>query len=316
MNWQIINKKGNNEKLDVADIGGLLDEKILNLFSEIPGTSNATYGIAYHLKKYAGIDLSIPINCTLEHGLCFIGTVCQSEVSHHNSCILTISPFREKIITELTEHNPIVIGPYIAYVENYHSKEYIDKVRRKNGRTLLVMPSHSIQGMEAEYDIKYFIQEIEEAKQKFDTVIVCIYFEDLKKGIWKLYREKGYNIVSAGNTCSPYFLSRLKYIFSICDAVIANSATTGLAYAMHMHKPIRLVRQSINYNMTSSNNVLQLETESQIDNMYKFFGHKEFSSSIRQHEYANYIFGLNKVKSQEEMRNILLPLLRIKNWND
>lgn len=68
--------------------------------------------------------------------------------------------------------------------------------------------------------------------------------------------------------------------------------------------------------MTSSNNVLELETESQIDNMYKFFGHKEFSLSIRQLEYANYIFGLNRVKSKEEMRKILLPLLRIGKWND
>ena len=166
MNWQIFNKNRieDYKRIDVADLKRLLSEKNLHVYSEISGTSNTTYGIAHHLKRYAEIDTNIPLNCTLEHGLCFMGTVCQSEVSHHNSRILTISPYREKIIKELTELIPVVIGPYIAYVENYRPKEYIDEVKKKNGRTLLVMPSHSIQGMNVEYDIKQFIQKIEKVK--------------------------------------------------------------------------------------------------------------------------------------------------------
>ena len=312
MNWQIFNKNRieDYKRIDVADLKRLLSEKNLHVYSEISGTSNTTYGIAHHLKRYAEIDTNIPLNCTLEHGLCFMGTVCQSEVSHHNSRILTISPYREKIIKELTELIPVVIGPYIAYVENYRPKEYIDEVKKKNGRTLLVMPSHSIQGMNVEYDIKQFIQKIEKVKTEFDTILVCVYYEDLKKGLWKLYREKGYGIVSAGNTGSPYFLNRLKYIFSISDAVIANGATTGLAYAMHMQKPIRLVRQNIDFDMPCHNNVLELEAESQVENMHKYFGGKEFVLSEKQLEYADYIFGLNRVKSKEEMRKILFPFLK------
>lgn len=298
------------KKIEVTDIKGLLSEKVVNMSIEIPGTTNDSYGTAYHLKRYAEIDTNIPLNCTLEHGLCYIETVCQYEVSHHNSHILTLSPFREKVIRKLTRLIPVAIGPYIAYAENYCSKEYIDEVRKENGRTLLVMPSHSIQGIDIGYDVRQFIDEIEKVKKDFDTVLVCIYFEDLKKGLWKPYRKKGYKIVSAGNTSSLYFLERLKYIFSLSDAVIANSATTGLAYAMYMDMPIRLIQQNINYNMTCHNNVFELETESQIANMHKIFGSDRFTTFKEHQKYSNYIFGLDKVKSKEEMRRLLLPLLR------
>ncbi len=62
--------------------------------------------------------------------------------------------------------------------------------------------------------------------------------------------------------------------------------------------------------MPCHNNVLELEAESQVENMHKYFGGKEFVLSEKQLEYADYIFGLNRVKSKEEMRKILLPLLK------
>ncbi len=292
-------------KIEVDNIKQLLSEKM----SYIPDIGS--YGICYQLKCYAGIDVNAILNkCTIEHGLAIYKYVCQIEVQHHVSRILTYSPFREKVIRELTELIPVAIGPYIAYAEDYQSNETIEKKKNETGRVLLVMPNHSIREIKSMYNCDSFIREIERVKKKFDTVMVCLYFEDLKSGMWKPYKEKGYHIVSAGFPGSPHFFSRLKYILSLSDAMILNEYSTGMAYAMYMGKPVHLIRQKIEHIATGCNNCYQLENR-QCDEIYELFYNDQFVITEKQIEFGKYMFGLDCVKSAEEMKKLLLSLIRI-----
>lgn len=295
------------KKTEVTDIKGLLSEKISRLPQEIV----TPYGIEYQLKKYAGIDTGITLNkCTIEHGLALRRAVGQREVMHPVSHILTFSPFREEVIRELTDITPIAIGPYIAYAEDYRSEEERWAIKEKKGKVLLVMPSHSIQGIQADYSISRFIQQIEVMKKDFDVVMVCMYFEDMKHGMWKPYKEKGYQIVSAGNTHCPLFLSRLKYIFCLSDAIVANDVTTGMAYATYMNLPFGVIGQSVNHNVTCRNNAYELEMENYVERLYKLFEYKQFRISEEQKEAGKYLFGLENVKAREEMQELLISLSR------
>lgn len=298
------------KQIEVTDIRKLLSERISYISPEISRLSNAIYGIEYQLKRYAGIDMTMPFNCTIEHGLYFTRTVSQYEVMHHTSHILTFSSFRAEVIKELTDIIPIAIGPYIAYAEDYRSKEYVKEMKERNGKVLLVMPSHSIQGLCANYNILEFIQKIEEVRKLFDKVVVCLYWEDLKRGVWKIYKEHGYTIVSAGNPCNPLFLSRLKYVLGLCDAVIANSVTTGVAYAMYMDKPVSLTCQEINYEAERSVNMFEIEGESKKGELLDLLCNDKFELNDEQRIYGRYVFGLEEVKTKNEMKKILTPLLR------
>ena len=308
----MILKKGSlnhSKRIDVTDIRELLAEDI----SYLPSSYVGVYGISYQLKKFSGINIDVLFNkCMIEHGLGLRRAVCQIEVMHPVSHILTFSPYREEVIKELTDITPIAIGPYIAYAEDYRSAEDIKEWKKKK-RVLLVMPSHSIPGIEAYYSKSQFIQQIEMIKKKFDLVMVCMYFEDLKRGMWKPYQRKGYCIVSAGNTGSPFFLSRLKYIFSISDAVIANAITTGMAYAMYMDRPISLIHQQINYKVTNYNNAYNLELglEEQITKINDLFAGTNFIITKEQIEFGKYMFGLDNKKNEKEMKKLLMSLSRL-----
>lgn len=298
-----------SKKIEVTDIKGLLAEDNSYLRPNYVGA----YGVSYQLKRFSGINTEVLLNkCMIEHGLGLRRAVCQIEVMHPVSSILTFSPFREEVIKELTDISPIAIGPYIAYAEDYRSKEYIKGIKGKK-RVLLVMPSHSIPGMVADYSISQFIQQIESIKKKFDLVMVCMYFDDLKGGMWKPYHRKGYCIVSAGNAGSPFFLSRLKYIFRLSDAVIANAATTGMAYAMYMNRPISLFQQPIKYKVTNCNNAYDLELglEEQIVKMNDLFNNTNFIITKEQIEFGKYMFGLENRKSKKEMKELLMSLSRM-----
>lgn len=297
-----------SKKIEVTDIKRLTAEK-----NYLPGNIVGSYGILYQIKKFAGIDINLLLNkCTFEHGLGLRKAVCQIEVMHHVSHILTFSSFREEIISDLTDITPVAIGPYIAYAENYHSNVYIERMKKKYGRVLLVMPSHSIKGIDVDYNVKQFIQQIENSKEKFDTVIVCMYFQDIIRGLWKPYEKMGYHIVSAGNTGSPYFLSRLKYILRLSDAVIMNAATTGMCYAMYMNLPIFLLQQQMNYNVTCRNNAYEtdLGLKKQLEKLYELFDNKEFVITKEQVELGNYLFGLTNVKSKENLKELLMTFTR------
>lgn len=303
-----------SKKIKVSDIKRLLTEKVFYL----PFEAVDSYGIAYELKKFVGMDINKILNkCSIEHGLGLRKVVCQIEVMHHISHILTFSPFREEVIKELTDITPVAIGPYIAYAEDYRSKEYI-KEKKKNRRILLVMPSHSIPGISAEYSIKHFIEQIEIMKREFDEVVVCLYFEDMKKGLWKSYKSKGYQVLSAGNIRCPYFLSRLKYILSLSDAVVANGITTGMAYAMYMNRPFRLIRQPIESKVTCCNNSCELDLgyRDLSEKIYNLFDNENFIITEEQKKFGNYIFGLKSVKTKEEMGKLLRSLSREDNKGD
>ena len=78
----------------------------------------------------------------LEHGAYFVKFVCHYEVTHPVSHIITVSPFREEVIRELTDIIPIAIGPYIAYAEEYRSETYVKDEKAENGRVFLFMNSN------------------------------------------------------------------------------------------------------------------------------------------------------------------------------
>lgn len=303
-------KKSKN--IEITDLKKLKSEKNYSL--EIG--CNAAYGIVYQLKRFAEIDVNIPLNCAIEHGAYFVRLVCHHEVTHPVSHIITVSPFREEVIRELTDIIPIAIGPYIAYADEYRPEAYMKEEKEKKGHVLLVMPSHSTKAGIADYNIEHFIHKIEKSKKEFNTVMVCLHWDDINRGLWKPYKKMGYTLVSAGSVTSPHFLSRLKCIFYLSDAVISNAVTTGIAYAMYMNRPFKLIQQDINYSAISTNNILELEVDDFGEKLMEVFGYSEheFSITQEQREIGNYLFGLEKIKSKEEMKKMLTPLLRVSGW--
>lgn len=285
--------------IEVDDIEGLLLEAKSNI------KDIGLYGVRYQLKRFAGIDTNTVLNkCTIEHGLVPRKDVWQPEVQHHVSCILTYSPYREDVIRELTELTPTAIGPYIAYAENYRAEKVIEEKKSMLGRTLLVMPVHSA----TTDSLDPFFQEIERLKTEFDTVLICMYVHDLELGLWKPFKIKGCKYVSAGQFYSPHFLSRLKYILSLSDALILNEYTTGMAYAMYMGLPIHLAGRGIMPNIMRGHTHTQMIVTNK--KLYRLFDNDQFVITAEQLRFGEYMFGLRSVKTKKEMRDLLLSLAR------
>lgn len=273
---------------------------------------NCCYGHVYQLKQYAGIDSNKLINAIIRHGM-NIANIQPAEVecSHLVDTVITYSEYDKERTERVTSFKAIPIGPYIAYVQEYCTQEELMVERRKNGRTLLVFPSHGIAGLDIRYDVEIFCEEIDKVAKDFDTVMVCLYYHDVQLRMDKLYKKRGYKVVCAGSGLDKYFLSRLRMIFQLSDAVIGNAYTTGLAYALYFDKPVYVFRQEVGFDNTSGNNGTQLERITDVEReFYEITSDKNFGNLEKQKEWGKYYFGLDEVKSKEELAALLNGLVR------
>lgn len=236
--WQSINDINKRSKLNVFTYDELI--KPLDFYPFVPHKENNLYGNGSVIQSHVpDLDLS---ETTIEHGL-YIGSFVPSR--HLNSRyknIITFSEYRKTFISAKTNQNIITIGPYIKYAEPLYSSKKILAERKKLGKTLVVFPSHSIDSVHANYNISEFIRYIKvfKEKYKFHSVIVCMYWKDIELDNHKEYELSGFQIATAGYSYDSNFLSRLKTILLLSDAMLTNSVGTHVGYSISLNKPVKI----------------------------------------------------------------------------
>jgi hypothetical protein len=297
--------------VDIYDIEKLSYQYGFLKTSEI-ASQNDFYGIARTLKKFAGISEDIPLYGTIEHGMYFENGYCWcDDIRYPTKNIVCMSEFRSNVISRLTFKEPTVIGPYIAYAENFYSDAKMHEIKNNIGKTLLVMPVHSLNGIDEKYDIEDFIKEINHIKDEYEysSVMVCLYWKELVEEFILPYRENGYKIVSAGHIYDKYFLNRLRAIIELSDGVLMNRIGTNLGYSMYFGKPCRLYPQKIEYERKDAlmKTAYYLASDEYVL-LNKLFSNAKMEITEEQISACNYIFGLNEVKNQQQMKAIMTKL--------
>lgn len=271
---------------------------------------NAFFGHSTILKAYTGCD---SIFSKIEHGLYF-GDVCMDDEINHNyyQNIITMSNYRSEIIKKHNNELAVnTIGPYIAYANSILQEESIKELKMKFGKTLLVIPSHSIKESTTLYDKDGFVSKIDEIRKKhnFQTVIVCIFYQDIlnDSSIVDFYKEKGFIVTTCGNRLDNRFLSRQRALFELCDVSMSNSVGTHIGYSIYLNKPHYYFKQEISRKIDAK------EIKSEISNAYAIEDRKELGKyfvkysehiSKQQYEICNYYFGLDLVKTKDEMASL------------
>lgn len=297
--------------ISIWDLEGLVWEGDNTLQCDNLCTNNR-FGHAYHFKKYAGISENKILNCTIEHGMNIVhDAVCSNEVSQRCKTIITFSQYRKEIIERHTDLIAEVVGPYIAYSEDYYSEEEIKKIKGKLGKTLLVFPQHNAEVIVADYDKGTFIKRIETIAKSFDSVLVCLFYKDITQKNIDLYKSIGAEIVSSGCANNIFFLPRQRAIINLADAVLANGFSTAIAYSLYFNKPVLLLEQEISLKCMNLLNAGSLEVHNKyLIELQNLCSDISFGNLEKQKEWGNYMFGLDRVKQRDEMNNILSTIIR------
>ena len=192
-----------------------------------------------------------PINhqTRIEHGLFFGDYLHKQNLFPNIKNIITFSEYRKKIIEKQTDKNVLCVGPYIHYADLLLNQENLKSIKEQLGKTLLIFPSHSTRGVQANFDTEKLINDIENIKQEhqFQSVIVSLYWKDIQLNKHLPYQQKGYTIVCSGFLYDQYFLSRMKTIIHLADVTLSNNIGTHIGYCLSENKPHWIISQSIQY---------------------------------------------------------------------
>lgn len=277
-------------------------------------TGNNTYGILKTLENYSyyrGIS-----KVAIEHGFYTRDYVYFQELEYKK--LITFSQQRVEIISKYRKDIAVAIGPYIHYAQNYYNNFELEKIKKNLGRTLLVFPNHSVECLNIQRT-SYLEKKIEDIKKEFDSILICLYYADIQKGLHKYYENRGYTIVCAGHRYDINFLSRLKSIILLSDYTISNSFGTHTIYCTQLAKPHTIFEERFQYNVNTKfsktkvaevalkevywDDLILREQKEAINKYYSVYPNKNKIEEIKKE--LNYMFGFNEIKSQKEIYKIL-----------
>lgn len=278
---------------------------------------NNLYGLAYWLKKYAGLPTNKSTNCYIEHGLFFGSLVRPEEWQWFTPNIITYGDTRKRHIeARKINKNVILIGPFIHYADKYISDEDFLNLKKKLGKVLLVFPSHSIKQVSSFYDGDEFINFIEYIKKDYDTVLISLYWLDaLRPEIVSMYENMGYRIVTSGHRYDYNFLSRQRTIIELADYTISNSVGSHLGYCIYLNKPHTVFNQQISfegktmkeyniYKNVRNNDELVTELKEKQE-LIDYFSKYSICISQKQRDIVDKYWGTSYIKTRDQLRNVL-----------
>lgn len=316
-NFTILFKKTNKKEKDLYDYKKIINNK--KFFCNEIYRANSFYGISNCLRNYSNFNKKI-FAC-VEHGLYFGNFINEYEAINSGlPAIVTFGKKRKEILKKMGCNKIIIeVGPYIYYSKSILSIGEIKKEKAKNGKTLLVFPSHSIDDSNTKFDTDYFINSIESIKEKYNynTVIVCLYYKDIELGRDDIYLKKGYKVVTAGRREDPNFLSRQRTIILLSDFVLSNSVGTHVGYSIALNKPHMIIKQSIKHDAKNKKGQQDIKNTNlnsykiQKNEVYKAFSEYNEVITKSQMDICNKYWGLNMVKTPEQLNNIFMFCYKI-----
>jgi hypothetical protein len=281
--------------------------------------TNYVYGHAKSFKSYVGLPDIYPIKVCYSHGANFARWGFDPQLPRTRTYDFSIPVFlawghyEEDLMSRYRPNNKCyVIGSPFLYAENFFSEYYIKKEKNRLGRNLLVFPAHSTIGTSANYNFQEWIDFVSQFKGKFDNIRICLYYKDIERHQHKLYTENGFECVCAGHGLDCNFVSRLKGLLSICDAVITNSIGSHVGYSIAMDKPVAMCPYkcsdtifAADYNLSKLlNNIESIRSPSYklIEEQLQANEELKITDEIR--ETIEPFWGLREKKTKEDLRQI------------
>ncbi|MDO3377964.1 hypothetical protein [Geoalkalibacter halelectricus] len=238
---QIVAEFNNNEKhKPLLTLEGMLPEK-KNKIGHIGSISeNYFYGHGLALREYCGSRRSIT-SC-IEHAVYLDNNLPQRDCRWP---VLCFSPRRESFL-RTRGFEATAIGLPIVYTKGLLPAGQIERLKTRLGKTLIFFPFHSIENAYCRYSITEAIRALSEYQKEYKTIIVCIYFHDIKsESLIKRYKDAGFYCVTAGHREDPLFLKRLRSFFDISDATATNMVGTSSAYSLGLNIKHYIIDQDV-----------------------------------------------------------------------
>ena len=196
------------------------------------------YGHDVILKRAAALPLvGQPLPFLLEHGVNFSDQAGFEVPKPWVRSYLCMGEQRAARIRRLYGVDAVAVGPYIQYAHSLLSEQRGSALKEQLGRSLLVIPAHSVDQVQRSWSDEALIGLVERHRrqQGFDTVIW--------QGFWKdeppsNLLPPGWILAGNGHRSNPWFLDCQRTLLELCDAMLTFALGTHVGYALALQRRV------------------------------------------------------------------------------
>lgn len=206
--------------------------------------ANDFYGHAHVLKTHAGLPTTQPLDAVIEHSFAMNPDyVWDQDMQSGLAGFVVFSAQRRDVLRRLSGRPVEAVGPIIHYARPLASAQEMEDCRRMHGPMLLAFPVHSTHHVHMEFNVPRFCDNLARLGREHATVLVCLGWKDVLRGMAELYAARGFVVVTAGHMFDPAFLPRLKTIIQLAHMTVSTNFSTHVGYCIHEKRPHLLVEE-------------------------------------------------------------------------
>jgi len=202
------------------------------------------YSLNRIIRLMSGFPDVRPLPCRYEHGHTPFDDRPINDMKSKKRLMLVYNKRRLDTWQRYSNKTAFVIGsPFVQY----RRLKNIYKAQDANGT--VVFPLHSTPKDEGVFDRQEYSKKLKELPDEFHPIKICVHNHDFLHGFDKIYREQGYEVVTAGKREEPDFVDKFYEILRHCKYATSNAFGSYLFYAVEMGVPFFIYgpRASIRY---------------------------------------------------------------------
>ncbi|GAB1545559.1 hypothetical protein NUACC21_82350 [Scytonema sp. NUACC21] len=189
------------------------------------------YGIGEIIKRYAKFPLFLPSPVAVQHGWSIIPTIHDARYDASENWYWSTS-IEDRYKQKFNGLNTRAVGAPFLYLLTLINYSELPKSQKKGS---IVFPCHSSAMINVNCDFEEYAEMLCNLPDEYKPITVCIYHLDREKGLDKPFLDRGFKVVSNGNSLfETQFLKNFiantrdkKYAFS-------NQMTSALLFASVM----------------------------------------------------------------------------------
>jgi len=276
---------------------------------DFPFIVNQSYSLGYWLKEYGKYSQNLPLCTYMDHGMTLFDKIPEHEVENDAPLIFKFSP-RSVEMYKRQSRKPVynIVNPAIFYRISHN----IEKSSAAKGSLFFV--GHSTRDIDDHTDWDDFVVSFHSIPEKFYPIDICLHPADLEKGLDIYFRDKGFNVISAGPAYSDDFIAKFYNNLRNYQFVLSNLIGSYTFYCVEMNIPFSLFGEEPKYFNKGDANI-----EKGFYNSYKdqptyqkaktLFGGFHEVVTAEQKDFVEFETGKNTTISRKEAQYLLYKAL-------
>jgi len=266
------------------------------------------YGFNQIIKHYARFPWYLPLPANLEHGWTPRDHALVTDLKTTKPLMLVMSRRRKAQWQKKSKIPAQIMGsPFI------HFKNLRKITQNKNAKGTIVFPAHSTFDLKSEYDIEDFCGKIKNLPEKFQPVTICLFYLDFISAKADLYRQAGFEVVTAGCKLanSLDFAKNFYKIIVSHRYCVSNKVSSATFYAVDLGLPFFLLGEKPRLDISKSRDLNIAYLSPGQDCQTGEIAEKLFSSGSRdkisreQKEFVESEMGIGDCLSRGQMNKLL-----------